>query len=92
MGRARWNQVPECKRGEAAGLGLLFVHTTSAELQGKGYRMFIFFIQIYKTSLLPELQDRDLGEQNNSLENTLVLKAFEDKKATGWGGCLEIGR
>lgn len=66
-------------------LGLLLVHTTSAELQGKGYRMFIFFIQIYKTSLLTKLQDRDLGEENNPLENTLFLKAFEEKKL-GCGG------
>ena len=83
MGTAGQNQVPECKREEAAGLDLLFANTRSAELQGKRYRTFIFFIQTYRTTLMPKLQHRDLGEQNNPLENTLFLKAFEKKKAKG---------
>lgn len=55
-GDSRMEQVPECKWEEAAGQDFLFVNARSVELQGKHYRTFIFLIQIYKTSLLLDLE------------------------------------
>lgn len=84
MGTAGQNRVNRTKPG---GLDLLFAHT--CRTPGQTLQDFYFlYTNIQDISLLPEVQHRDSGEQNNCLENTLFLKASEKKAAQGV--CLEI--